>query len=86
MQVKIVPLYFRVYYIRNFRFDFDITNICLGDAQHIAKNVTCEDQREALDSALSAIGGLGKINSLLSVSYMYVVAGGLGVGSTKYLF
>ena len=52
------------------RFDFDITNICLGDAQQIAENVTCEDQREALDSALSAIGGLGKINSLLLVSYM----------------
>ena len=51
-------------------FDFDITNICLGDAQQIAENVTCEDQREALDSALSAIGGLGKINSLLSVSFM----------------
>lgn len=43
--------------------------ICLGDAQQNAENVTCEDQREALDSALDALGGLGKINSLLSVCY-----------------
>ena len=32
--------------------------------------MTCEDQREALDSALGALGGLGKINSLLSVSHL----------------
>ena len=47
--------------------------IHLGDVQQNTLNVTCEDQREALDSALGALGGLGKINSLLSVSHCQTV-------------
>lgn len=43
-----------------------LVGVQAGDVQLNTLNVTCEDQREALDSALGALGGLGKINSLLS--------------------
>ena len=51
---------------------FTLLKICkfyfVEDIQPNSQNVTCEDQRQALDTALTALGGLGKIDSLLSVS------------------
>ena len=51
---------------------FTLLKICtfyfVEDIQPNSLNVTCEDQRQALDTALTALGGLGKIDSLLSVS------------------